>query len=86
MAMRKQAHSSHRLKTNGFPAPEFMNELELMTSEGYWRSYLTDKVMNKAQIRDQHSLDATYEIYQNVMKLIKLLKDEIPDYSTRFTH
>ena len=63
-----------------------MKELELMTSEEYWRSYLTDKVMNKAQISDQHSLDATYEIYQNVMKLIKLLKDEIPDYSTRFTH
>ena len=63
-----------------------MTELELMTSEEYWRSYLTDKVMNKAQISDQHSLDATYEIYHNVMKLIKLLKDEIPDYSTRFTH
>ena len=61
-----------------------MKELELMTSEKYWSNYLLHTILSVENHAD--AIWASNEIHQNVMKLIKLLKDEIPDYSTRFTH
>ena len=62
-----------------------MNELELMTSEEYW-----DKLLSVEMVNAMYSVDKTIKakekIQGKIMKLIKLLKDEIPDYSTRFTH
>ena len=45
MAMRKQAHSSHRLKTNGFPAPEHMKLLDTtlgMSTEQVYKMIMTE--------------------------------------------
>ena len=58
-----------------------MNELELMTSEEYWDRFIRVRMATAGT-----SIQAKNEIKEEVMKLIKLLKDEIPDYSTRFTH
>ena len=58
-----------------------MNELELMTSEEYW-----DRFIRVRMATAWTTIQAKDEIKEEVMKLIKLLKDEIPDYSTRFTH
>ena len=55
-----------------------MREIELKTSEEYW-----DRFIRVSMATDRNPKD---EIKAEVMKLIKLLKDEIPDYSTRFTH
>ena len=62
-----------------------MKELELMTSEEY-----RDKLLSVEMVNAMYSVDKTIKakekIQEKIMKLIKLLKDEIPDYSTRFTH
>ena len=55
-----------------------MNELELMTSEEYWDRFIRVSMATARNPKD--------EIKAEVMELIKLLKNEIPDYSTRFTH
>ena len=59
-----------------------MKELELMPSEEYW-----DMTIEAALYRETSSIGSGKELLKyKIMKLIKLLKDEIPDYSTRFTH
>ena len=59
-----------------------MKELELMTSEEYW-----DEMLENSFWRfEVEGSDEKEYLKSKIMKLIKLLKDEIPDYSTRFTH
>ena len=59
-----------------------MKELELMTSEEYW-----DMAIEAALYRETSSIGSGKDLLKyRITKLIKLLKDEIPDYSTRFTH
>ena len=59
-----------------------MNELELMTSEEYW-----DMAIEAALYRETSSIGSGKDLLKyRITKLIKLLKNEIPDYSTRFTH
>ena len=61
-----------------------MKELELMTSEEYWDRFIRVRMATAGTFST--TIQAKDEIKAEIMKLIKLLKNEIPDYSTRFTH
>lgn len=60
-----------------------MNQLERITSEDYWEEFLSEKMLN-AFLHEDQAMQSKDDIHHEVMTLIKLLKNEIPDYSTRF--
>jgi len=62
-----------------------MNQLEKITSEDYWEEFLSEKMLN-AFLHEDQAMQSKDEIHHEVMRLIKLLKNEIPDYSTDSSH